>query len=134
MAMVSVTASTLLLAFVSLDRIHIQTMRICRWIPMVMDYQTTILTGPALHTLTMMTTTMDSQMRLKRHVARIHSMPTASLPTWTVTPSAMVTILTWTVMVSTTSTKRERQEYRLVPHQPIPTRTATESVTVQHHR
>ena len=35
---------------------------------------------------------------LKMHVVRIHSMPTASLLTWTATPSAMVTTTTWTVM------------------------------------
>ena len=125
----SVMASTLLLVFVSLDQIHIQTTRICQSIPMVMDCQTTILAGPGHLTLTMTMTTMDSQMCLKNHAVPTHSMPTASLLTWTVTPSVTMQTMTRTVTELTTSTKRATLVCLLAVHQSTLIPMVTEFVT-----
>ena len=129
MAMASVTELTLLQVFVSLDRIQIRSTRTYHSILMAMDYQTTILLGLDLHMLTMMTTTMDSQMHLKMHVVLIHSMRTAFLLTWMAMPSVTVMMMTRTATELTTSTKQALLACLRAVHQSILIRMVTESVT-----
>ena len=96
---------------------------------MVMDYQTMILVGLDHLMLTQTTTTMDSLMCLKMHAVPTHSMPTASLLTWTVTPSVTMQTMTRTVTELTTSTKRVSLACLLAVHQSTLIPTVTESVT-----
>ena len=97
---------------------------------MVMAYQTMILVGLDRLMLTMMMTTMDTQMCLKMHAVLIHSMPTAFLMTWMATPSVTVMMMTRTVTELTTSTKQVLLVCLRAVHQSTLIPMVMESVTV----